>query len=75
MNHIMRLQTDLSTVRAELAAKAARIQAFRIHLTGEKFIGFEPDGSRKDWISVADVYAWLATVLAADGLDETESQP
>jgi len=65
MNYIVRLQVDTATARAELAAKAAAIQAFRIHLASEKFCGIEADGSRKDWIAVADVLAWLAAVTDA----------
>lgn len=65
MNHIVRLQADVATAHAALAAKAEAIQAFRVHLAGEKFRGIEADGSRKDWIAVADVLAWLATITDA----------
>jgi hypothetical protein len=65
MNHIARLQSDLAAARDELAAKAEAIQAFRIHLAGDKFAGFGPDGERKDWIATNDVDAWLATITAA----------
>jgi hypothetical protein len=37
-----------------------------VHLHGEKFRGFEPDGSRKDWIAVADVLAWLTIIKDAE---------
>lgn len=60
MNHIARLQTDLAAARAELDAKAEALQAFLVHLAGDKFAGTEPDGSRKDWIAVADVRGWLS---------------
>jgi hypothetical protein len=65
MNYIVRLQADVATAHAELAAKSEAIQAFRVHLAGEKFHGIEADGSRKDWIAVADVLAWLATITDA----------
>lgn len=65
MNHIVRLQADVATARAELAAKTEAIQAFRIHLASEKFCGVETDGSRKDWIAAADVLAWLALITDA----------
>ena len=65
MNYIVRLQADVASAQAELAAKAEAIQAFHIHLAGEKFRGIEADGSRKDWIAVADVLAWLAIITDA----------
>ena len=49
-----------------LSAKAEAIQEFRVHLAGAKFAGTEPDGSRKDWIAVSDVNAWLARIIAAE---------
>ena len=73
MNYIARLQSDLAAARAELAAKAETIQAFRVHLSGDKFAGFEPDGSRKDWISVTDVSTWLMSIVAAEGDGEPAS--
>jgi hypothetical protein len=66
MNHITRLQIDLAAAQAALAAKDQAIQAFRAHLDGEKFRGFEDDGSRKDWIAIADVLAWLAMIKSAE---------
>jgi len=65
MNHIARLQTDLAAARAEIAARTAIIQDFRTHLLGAKFSGTDPDGSRRDWIAVADVQAWMACLLTA----------
>jgi hypothetical protein len=66
MNHITRLQTDLAAAQAALAAKNQAIQDFRVHLDGEKFRGFGNDGSRKDWIAIADVLAWLAVIKSAE---------
>ena len=65
MNHILRLQEDLACANAELAAKRQMLQAFRAHLATPKYAGFEPDGSRRDWIATGDVDAWLNTILAA----------
>jgi hypothetical protein len=65
MNFITRLQTDLASAQAEAAAKAEAIQDFRNHLASDKFAGQDPDGSRRDWIAVADVYAWLSHITAA----------
>jgi hypothetical protein len=66
MNYIARLQTDLAAAQAALAAKDQATQDFRVHLDGEKFRGFEDDGSRKDWIAIADVLAWLAVIRSAE---------
>ncbi len=65
MNYIARLQEELACTMAALAAQAEAIQEFRIHLAGDKFAGFEADGSRKDWIAVGEVNAWLARIMAA----------
>jgi len=65
MNHIARLQADLAAARAEISARTAIIQDFRTHLQGAKFSGTDPDGSRRDWIAVADVQAWMAYLLTA----------
>ncbi len=65
MNHIARLQADLAAARAKIAARTAIIQDFRTHLQGAKFSGTDPDGSRRDWIAVADVQAWTAYLLTA----------
>ena len=65
MNYIARLQADLARAHAALAAKAERIQEFRIHLASDKFAGTDADGSRKDWIATSDVLAWLARVAGA----------
>ena len=66
MNHIARLQSELAAARTVLRAKENAIQAFRVHLAGDKFAGFEQDGSRKDWIATRDVLAWLTTIAEAE---------
>jgi hypothetical protein len=65
MNYITRLQADLASAQAEAAAKAEAMLDFRIHLASDKFTGHDPDGSRRDWIAVGDVYAWLSHIAAA----------
>jgi len=67
MNYIARLQAELATAEAALLAKAEAIQDFRVHLAGDKFVGMEADGSRKDWIATSDMNAWLARIAAAEG--------
>ncbi len=65
MNYIARLQAQLSAAHAAIAARDEAIQHFRLHLDGDKFRGIESDGSRKDWIAVADVLAWIAVIREA----------
>jgi hypothetical protein len=65
MNHIHRLQAGFTQARDQIAAIESEILAFRVHLGGDKFCGYEPDGSRKDWIATADVYRWLDRIASA----------
>ncbi|MEO9191634.1 MAG: hypothetical protein ABI224_16760 [Acetobacteraceae bacterium] len=67
MNHIARLRHDLAAALTTLQARAEAIQAFRVHLAGDKFAGFEADGGRRDWIATRDVLAWLTTIADAEG--------
>jgi hypothetical protein len=74
MNYIARLQADLAVAQTAIAVRDQIIQEFRIHLSGDKFAGYEPDGSRKDWIAVADVFAWLSRIASAEP-GEMEGSP
>ena len=65
MNYIARLQAELACANAALAATTEAIREFQVHLAGDKFAGFDSDGSRKDWIATRDVNAWLARIVAA----------
>ena len=65
MNHIHALTERAISAEATLAAKDEVIERFRAHLTGSKFQGTDSDGARKDWIAVADVFAWLALIKSA----------
>ena len=65
MNYIARLQGELAEAQEQLQAKDEALRAFRAHIAGEKFSGFDSDGSRKDWIAVRDVDARLLDILAA----------
>jgi hypothetical protein len=65
MNYITRLQAELAAARSELDAKYDALRDFRCHIAGKKFQGFEPDGTRKDWIAIADVDARLRDIIAA----------
>ena len=67
MNRIHRLQADLAAVQVALDAKDQIVRDFQTHLAGSKFHGTDADGTHKDWIATADVRAWLALILAAEG--------
>jgi hypothetical protein len=47
MNYIARLQQDLAAALEQLRVKDEALRAFCAHIAGEKFSGFEADGSRK----------------------------
>jgi hypothetical protein len=66
MNYIARLQGEAAAAHATVTAKDQAIQAFSVHLHSDKFKGFEPDGSRKDWIAVSDVLNWLSIIANAE---------
>lgn len=59
MNHIHRLQNEVVQLNDDILRRADRIQEFREHLASPKFNAVQTDGSRGDWISVADVQRWL----------------
>ena len=59
MNHIHRLQNDVADLSGQILRRAERIQEFREHLASPKFNSEQADGSRGDWIAVADVQRWL----------------
>ena len=65
MNYIARLQSELAEAHEQLQAKDEALRAFRAHIAGEKFSGFDSDGSRRDWIAVRDVDARLLESIAA----------
>lgn len=59
MNHIHKLQAEVTILTAQQATQARRIQELREHLASPKFDAVQQDGTRGDWISVADVQRWL----------------
>ena len=60
MNYIKQLQAELAAKQATLDRAVANVDAFRRFLSGPKFTGTDPDGSRKDWIATSDMFAWLS---------------
>ena len=65
--YIVRLREQITTLEAGDKALRERIQEFRVHIAGPKCSGTEHDGSRKDWIAMADVERWLEYVLNGKG--------
>lgn len=59
MNYIHSLQNEIVALNQDILTRANRIQEFRVHLSGPKFNAEQADGTRGDWISVADVQRWL----------------
>ena len=62
MNHIHALQRDLQTEVATNLQREGRINEFREHLDLPKFAPVQLDGSRGDWMSVADIRRWLTYI-------------
>jgi hypothetical protein len=58
VNYIHQLQNEIVELNDQHLRRADRIQEFREHLCSPKFQP-QADGSRGDWISVADVQRWL----------------
>lgn len=64
MNHIQRLQSDLSEAQQKVEAMKAEIVAFRVHLASPKFIN--TNTALNDWIHVNDVNRWLDNIERAE---------
>ncbi len=65
MNHIHRLQRERDDALEKLRSRDDAVRLFRAHLCGAKFQGFDPDGARRDWIAISDVFAWLRVIETA----------
>lgn len=59
MNYIKQLEQERSELQEAAVSKAEKVQEFRAHLNSPKFAAVQQDGSRGDWIAVADVLRWL----------------
>ena len=62
MNYIHTLKREKAVDKAELLDLYASLDFFRLRLQSEKYTGHQADGSRKDWISTADVFNWIQDV-------------
>jgi len=69
MNYIKQLEQERSELQEIIIARAERVQEFREHLLSSKFAPTQQDGSRGDWIAVADVFRWLQYV------EDTRKEP
>lgn len=58
-NYIHQLEDQVTELAAQRTALEGRFQAMREHLARPKFAAVQPDGSRGDWIAIADVQRWL----------------
>jgi len=69
MNYIKQLEQERSELQEIIIARAERVQEFREHLLSSKFAPIQLDGSRGDWIAVADVFRWLQYI------EDTRKEP
>lgn len=60
MNFIRRIQAERAELEARIDRTDDAISDAMAFLNSPKFVGVESDGSRKDWISTADVHHMLA---------------
>ena len=58
MNYITKLQQDRGEAVERVLSMKDRIAELRVHLQSSKFQP-QADGSRGDWMSVADIQGWL----------------
>lgn len=59
MNYIKQLEQERAELQNQLITRAERIQELREYLQSSKFAAVQSDGSRGDWVAVADVLRWL----------------
>jgi hypothetical protein len=59
MNYIKQLEAEKAELQDTLIGRAERIQELREYLGSRKFNYDPADGSRTDWVAVADVRRWL----------------
>ena len=54
MNYINKLESERNGLAHNINRTDYAIQEFKEYLMGDKFIGFDCQGDRKDWISTAE---------------------
>jgi hypothetical protein len=73
MNNIRKLKLDIVESNYRIVGLLERIHELRSHLQSSKF-GPQADGSRGDWMSVADIQNWLR-YIEDPNLDEERYGP
>jgi hypothetical protein len=65
MNYLKRLQADNAALIRRTALMRAELMALRSYvLTNRKFLGEDPDGSRRDWIATTDIARRVEEILS-----------
>ena len=59
MNYIKQLEADKVELNNTIITRAERVQELREYLASTKFNYDPTDGSRTDWVALADVRRWL----------------
>lgn len=59
MNYIKQLEAEKAELNDVIVTRAERVQEFREYLASAKFNYDPSDGSRTDWVALADVRRWL----------------
>lgn len=59
MNYIKQLEADKVELNNAIITRAERVQELREYLASTKFNYDPADGSRTDWVALADVKRWL----------------
>lgn len=59
MNYIKQLEADKVELNNVIITRAERVQELREYLASTKFNYDPADGSRTDWVALADVKRWL----------------
>jgi hypothetical protein len=65
LNHIQRLQADLTAANDKIAAMNEALNDLRRHLLSAKF-QTPQNGERADWIATADVLRWVENIKSAE---------
>jgi hypothetical protein len=59
VNYIKQLEAEKAELNDVIVTRAERIQELREYLGSRKFNYDPSDGSRTDWVALADVRRWL----------------
>ena len=61
-NYIKRLERERDEAQARVRAACDDLAEFRAHIASPKFMGYDGEGDRKDWIATGDVNARLCNI-------------